>query len=224
MPVIPLIPHIIAPVDSKAITEGKKSDAHPPPPLVNNDDAEKSSSETPLASRPPAHPSVETERAPTSPVLFSTVESSSTQSALKSSQPFGLALSPTKTAPNGLGGYGYGGFGFDANENVPRKVASRQTSQNVTPAKLNWSRARCIPRMVNVLVEKRDEFIRRDEKVNREVLDAKDGNWFGESWLRPSIRVMKVRLTRICFYMTTPTTQSAESAILINGMDMLWKS
>lgn len=53
-------------------------------------------------------------------------------------------------------------------------VGSNDDIQNT----LDWSRVRCVPRMVNVFVYMKNECLKRDKKVSKYQLYAKDTNWF----------------------------------------------
>lgn len=44
--------------------------------------------------------------------------------------------------------------------------------------KLNWSRARCVPRMVNVFVYHQTDFPRRDTPLTQKQVDSRDHDWF----------------------------------------------
>lgn len=91
--------------------------------------------------------------------------------------------------PNITQQYGFGGACYDDSmpppfqsqslyESAPSSAATPTSTENTPLSKVNWSRSRCIPRMVNVFIYLRESFLKRDEKLSREVIDAKDIDWF----------------------------------------------
>lgn len=66
-----------------------------------------------------------------------------------------------------------------SNPTVVTKLNENNNDSNtiindINDLKLNWYRYRRVPRMVNVFVHTKDEFLMRDKKLNREQIDAKD--------------------------------------------------
>lgn len=66
----------------------------------------------------------------------------------------------------------YGGFAEFESEDGNDGCAPSPTT------KANGSGAKCIPGLINVFVQMREEFLQRDKCVLRYMLDAKDHDWF----------------------------------------------
>lgn len=86
---------------------------------------------------------------------------------------------------------GYGGSIETASDPIMSPPSNRQSyhmnphsyemnESQITSSgrKLKWSKTRCVPRMLNVFVQKREQFLQRDRKLARYQLDAGDGDWF----------------------------------------------
>ena len=78
---------------------------------------------------------------------------------------------PRTKRPARVDKYGYGGVFECSPPDTPMSCESPST-------KLNWAKARCVPRMTNVFVFMKEEFLLRDKGVPRFMLDAKDHDWF----------------------------------------------
>lgn len=89
--------------------------------------------------------------------------------------------------------FGYGGRFDSSTPETPRSCES--------PAvKANWSKLRCVPRMANVFVVLKEEFLLRDTQVPRFILDAKDHDWFwrlaAEEFNKPNSEAVNYNLFR----------------------------
>lgn len=49
---------------------------------------------------------------------------------------------------------------------------------NLSIEKLNWSRSKCIPRMINVFFKMSEEFVQRKKRITRFMIDEKEHNWW----------------------------------------------
>jgi len=72
--------------------------------------------------------------------------------------------------------YGYGGLGGTTCSTGSHEV--HKQSKQIPVGKANWSRAKCLPRMTNVFIQMREEFMLRDKRLPRFMIDAKDHDWF----------------------------------------------